>query len=392
MARADIATLLSLDQYAQIIGADPRHFNQLTCTAFPELNGMKDVWYQQSWMRVGHASRQDVARSIAEAEYLIAEVMGMWPAPMYIEGEVAEWRTPRLYAGAYPPTSWPRVFPKWRNFVAGGWRAASLVADDVDISLAYQDLDGDGWKEVISFSEVITGASGWPVSEIGIYAHGDEPNEANRIRFLQVKIASDDTVTIFGQAPQFVLPALWSNKSFIDGDDPSVFLQSVDIYRVYTVSNDTNPGGVLRWFNPPALTQEGQFASLGDYNPISASVAAIPVAWSATLNAWVVNSFCSAVRRPTSISLNYLSGFPLTAAGTVHPTLATAIAALATARLTSPISGGGESIEGIFPSWQEIPEKNTYPMRECPFGIRYGSWQAWQTIRQFLGGYDSVSL
>jgi len=87
MARSDFETLLPLDSYARIIGVDPRHFNQVYCESFPDRRGEDLVWFQDHWPQPGRASRDDVAIAIAEAEELIAEVLGFYVAPKYTVNE-----------------------------------------------------------------------------------------------------------------------------------------------------------------------------------------------------------------------------------------------------------------------------------------------------------------
>lgn len=391
MARADTETLLGLDQYARIIGVDPRHFNQMTCAAFPEENGTHSVWYQEAWMLPGRTSRTEIARNIAEAEFLIAEVMGTWPAPKYVTNERVRWPSPRLTPMAYSPRVWPKLFPKWKGFLAGGQRCTDLHVEDVDISAGFVDPDGDGWNETVSFTEAVVGSSLWNVSEVGIFPADADPIETNRIRDLRVSI-SGDTITVTGNAAQFIHPELWDNKGFIDGDDPTVFLQFVDIYRVYTKDDPDYPSLLLHWHRVTSTETTTRFGTVADYDPVSASVSAIPVTWSDTDDIWNVDLSGACLGRPDFAMMHYLAGVPLAQNGEVHPTLAFAIAALATARCITPITGGGESIEGIFQTWQTIPEKTTYPQRECPFGSRVGAWQAWQTVRQFLGGYEAYSI
>jgi hypothetical protein len=122
-------------------------------------------------------------------------------------------------------------------------------------------------------------------------------------------------------------------------------------------------------------------------------VAMFPAVWVAATQVWEVSlSYpCSVVGFPQRILLNYLSGEPLMH-GEMNPKLARAVAALATARLTSPVSGGGESIDKLHHTWQEEVSKPTYQQSGCPFGTRLGAWIAWQTVSSLLGSLDGVTV
>jgi len=387
MARSDFETLLSLDSYARIIGVDPRHFNQMYCEAFPDRRGEDLVWFQDHWPQPGRASRDDVALAIAEAEELIVEVLGYWVAPKYVVDES------HIYPERpYKPMNYNRyqVGLEHLKFIAGGCRTVALIEEDVDISSSYVDLDGDGWDEQILFTVTHADAASWQADEIGIFPPGSDTEVINQIRGLKISI-SGTTITVRGQSAQFVLPELWNTYQGIDGDDPTVFLQTVDVHRIYTSSSETLPP--VRYifrddtvYPPQAIT----YGILEETMPDRGVVETIPATWDGAT--WTISAVsCSILKKPERIMLNYLSGHPLLR-GEVHPKLSRAIAALATARLTSPITGGGESINKIYYEWQRPAIEANYAQNICPFGDRNGAWIAWQIVHTMFGSSNSFSL
>ena len=78
--------LLSLNHYAAIMGIDPMHFAQGFSTVRPEVP-CEDVWFEYDWQNPKLVSRQQVRTLINEAEYDLANELGYWPAPVYVEEE-----------------------------------------------------------------------------------------------------------------------------------------------------------------------------------------------------------------------------------------------------------------------------------------------------------------
>ena len=81
-------TLLSLDGYAKILGLNPVHFATgatpgLTPMVMPS-GGCDDVWWKYDWQDSDKVSKWQLAQLIQQAEEEIANVVGYWPAPMWI--------------------------------------------------------------------------------------------------------------------------------------------------------------------------------------------------------------------------------------------------------------------------------------------------------------------
>jgi len=368
---------------------DPRHFNQMYCTSFPDPRGYDSIWYQDSWPNPGRASREDVALAIAEAEEMMAEIIGYWVAPKYTTDD----------RQIFPFVNYPRsgrrplsVELERLKFIAGGCRVVTLIEEDVDISASRVDNDHDDWGELMVFSITDADASSWNIDEIAVYPSDSDTDDIYRIKGLKITI-SGTTITVKGQSPQFTIPELWGTDQAIDGDDDAVFLDSVDIYRVHTVSSETHPPVRFMYKDltvyPPYTTTYGVLEEVIAKRGL---VQAVPAVWSDVTSSWSVSTLtCTMLTKPDHLLLNYVSGHPLLR-GEVHPKLARAIAALATSRLTSPISGGGESVEKIYNEWQRRSDDDSFQRKNCPFGDRNGAWIAWQICHTMFGSLDSFSL
>src|SRR3990167_7828960 len=85
-------TLLSLPRYALIMGIAPLHFHQgFYASTNPQLfpnSGCTQIWYQHDWQNFDHVSREQLAMEIANAEQEIANLVGYWPAPVFLAEEV----------------------------------------------------------------------------------------------------------------------------------------------------------------------------------------------------------------------------------------------------------------------------------------------------------------
>jgi len=385
MAITRTSTLLSLDQYADIMQLHPDHFNQVFSSGQAVRLAGGFLYYQYGWNHDGHVSRDQIARAIAEAERLIATELGFWPAPKYITNEQEQYTSPRVF----PPERYSQggrqvVQLKWGQFVAAGWRTTALIEAGVDITAARTDTDGDDWAETVTFSVTHASASSWLPKEIGVFAAGDTPDDLHRIRDLTVSI-DDTTITVTGRVSKFVKMAKWETNKGLDGDDADIFLASVDVYRIYTIDDDDNPPVEFGWEKQTEPTQYGIVA--GTLQPVKAEtslVSLVPSTWDEDTEAWV--PLCSGsvlmYGSPKVVRYNYLAGWATDAQGRMAPPLDRAVAALATARLPGPITCGGESIDKIYNYWQEVPTRETAQGRRlCPFGPQRGAWEAWETVQ-----------
>ena len=89
MARASTPTLLSLDQWAQVMGFDLWQFNQIGeggGLTFGRDAQCQTVFYQYSWQKQ-FLSREEIAQAITKAEAAIFPLLRFYPSPVYTVSE-----------------------------------------------------------------------------------------------------------------------------------------------------------------------------------------------------------------------------------------------------------------------------------------------------------------
>jgi len=151
MPRASTPTLLSLAQYAKIMGINPMHFSQGTSTILPNAT-CSQVWYQFDWQAQQNVSREGVADKIAGAEHDLADAIGYWPAPVYIEDEFVLY--PRPYErecyglGSNVRRRWKSIRLNRGHVIEGGQRAIEYLGTTCWVAI---DADGDGFTEIAHF-------------------------------------------------------------------------------------------------------------------------------------------------------------------------------------------------------------------------------------------------
>lgn len=159
MAKAITPTLLSLEQYAEIIGANPYHFQAVTCLAHPYRVDVQDTVFKYAWQDYEHAGWEEIALAIAVAEVKIASYIGFWPALKYIEQETLEF--PRFnplglemesvsFNAYHTLTRYPTVHCEWKKFIKAGRRRIGLI--EASTPIVYTDEDGDGFAETATIT------------------------------------------------------------------------------------------------------------------------------------------------------------------------------------------------------------------------------------------------
>ena len=395
-------TLLALDRYAEIMGISPPHFNMgVGTTYFPVVGSCSDVWPQWMWQKNDAASIEHLADKIDEAELEIAEVLGYFPAPKYLEQDIYTW--PRFYRPEFEAGDFDIKFRnmgitlRWGKIISPGVRASTLIGTaELGVELSYVDVDGDGYAEIarIEIATTITDEK-----EIKIFFADESADERYEIRPLKSIEISGGIATIEFYAWLVLKPSLRQvfptqvGFSAIDIEDSDNYVDELEVYRVYT--DTTQASSTFIWENvvdecvttPCSLTsQDGclkiRDAEMGIVVPITATYSS--GSWS--LDSWIK---CN---DPSQVKLKYLSGATSERwrrGLTVDPMpdkLARAIAYLATARLERvPCSCGNTKARfealmlDVSKSATESYNK-TFKQLDNPFGTRQGEIRAWQII------------
>ncbi len=403
MARASIPTLLSLDQYAQIVGLEPHHFNGVHSAAFPVVADLQTMWYQYPYMRSGRISREELAQAIATAEELIAALLGFWPAPRWIVAETHEWPQPSALLDAdllslshhsalalAALRRSPTINLTWGHLRAPGRRVVTPIATDVTVT--YLDGDHDGYQETAQVSYPLVDASAWRGEEVWVLPAGEEALPQNILRPLQVTCAATGVVAT-GGSELFVRPALWlasPGRPGLDGDDPETFVETVDLYRVTTETSGEENAPLVLLYQDTAATPPAWLASYALLQPRDAQRSAayvLPVAWDVETGAWTHTTL---PRRPDRAVAYYRAGYPLAADGRMAPLAARAVAALATSlmsKMTDPVGPEWNLVQ----VWQSEPENPAYSQMVCPWGRMNGAWEAYQIATRSLSDLEGLA-
>lgn len=251
MARASYDTLLSLDRYAKIMGISPAHFNQAVGEdIFPAAGGCSDLWFQHSWQMNDRVSREDLALAIKNAEEDIAEFMGYWPSPKFIEAEVHPYPRPyrRYLKGSGYNNRYDRksIKPNYGRLVSPGRRATAKI-DDATVAggeMVFSDDDGDGYSETVTITVATTLTD---VNEIKVFYNGETTPEWE-IRPVRSKEITGGNVVLVFWAWQFIDPDLWETlPGTIEALDleGAIYVDEVDVVRVYV--DNSQASAVFYW-------------------------------------------------------------------------------------------------------------------------------------------------
>lgn len=316
MARSQIRTWLSLDEWSQIIGIDPLGFNQLSSNTYRKNNVCGDVFFQFSWQHADRVGRDDIARAINQAEQEISREIGFNLVPDWTLAE-------RL---TYPRPGIPELYNVWGinvrgqmksveltkgHVITGGFRAKSVIQAGAAVVRTSEDAD--------AFAEVCTVTV--PVSitdtnEIHVYYPGKSGEDAWEIRPITVSISGGNATIRFN-----IWQIVAANQQEgivadpISADLANSFETTVDVYRVY---NDQTTQVQFLWENDPGCpnccgscyacqlgTQNG---CLHIRNERLGMVVPAPATWNTSTSQWDSAEW-SACREPDQVRFWYYSGF-----------------------------------------------------------------------------------
>ena len=389
MARADVTTLLPLDSWAKIMGLSLWEFNQIG-EGFPDgaqpEGECGEVFFQHEWQR-DRLSREEIAKTIAEAELMVADWLGFYPAPKYITGEPVEAFAQRGYAFRFgaPLLTWNSISTRYKKISGTGALARTLINDTAAVTAS--DPDNDSVNEL--FTVIANAGSITDANQIGVYFSsadrlGEAVAEKWRIRPVNISI-SGGTATITGHRSLLVKPIKTTpvNPEPLDVGTAGNFATTVAVYRVYT---DTTQQGTAYWdytatsmlTQPSAVTSKSLV--FADDNQAEGQL----------FVTWDDDGTAAGFRAPDRVLANYVSGVPLVN-GEMHPDYAGIVAHLATAKLTHEACGCERS-NRIIAHWRRditIGTGENDPGRpptaveeDCPFGYERGALWAWLRLKK----------
>lgn len=385
MARAITETLLSLDQWAEIMGFNPYEFNQIgTGIQLARDAQCQTVFYQYSWQKQ-FLSREEIALAVAQSENAIESVLGFAIAPKWYTAEEREYPQ-GLAVSSGETRNWLDARGRWKSVplksgyvTALGTRTWTLV--EADVAITRSDEDGDGIEE--SWTATVT-ASDLTSSNIRVFfsaANRDNLDASYLIRPVSVSYDAP-TLTVKGKIYQLVNPTLaeWIKPSALDfGASPSIFVDTIDIYQE-SASSDY---GTAYWDAIDGLNCTTPSAAISSYS-FDGNRRVRPQ----TTGVWTNG------RAPNRLEVNYRAGYPLEN-GRVNRIMAMMVARLSTSYMPA-LSCGCDRPDQILSFWRSSPadtETGKRPMtmeeiNENIFGTNRGAifaWQQCQLLLQSLG-------
>jgi len=312
MARSEIITWLSLDEWAEIIGLNPLHFNSLSSTLFDN-NSCGDVWFQYSWQNSDRVGRDDLAMAIQEAEQEISKEVGYNIMPDWTVEERVIYPRPLLnemynLTGTNTRSNMKSVELPRGHIIYGGVRAKTNQGRAS--AVVRTDPNGDGYSELCTVTVATTVTD---TNEIHVYYTGHDGDDAWEIRPINVSISAG-VATITFHSWQIVDEHTITdmNASAVDGDAAASYETNVDVYRVY---NDPATQVQFMWENALDCCDTCVACTLGTQagcfhlrDPRLGFVVPAPASWNST-NESFDSAYWSACREPDQIRFWYYSGY-----------------------------------------------------------------------------------
>lgn len=378
MARANIETLLSLDEWARVMGFNPYEFNQIgTGLKLARDAQCQTVFYQYSWQKQ-FLSREEIAMAIAQSEEALRNELGFPIAPQWFEGELHDY--PQRAAVSVGRTSnWVSAKGTWKSIplengyiTALGKRTLTLI--EADVAYVSSDTDGDSIND--RFTATVN-AAGLDVNKIRVYFPSAERGvydfETYRIRPLFITYV-DPVLTIIGSLSQLVKPSLTDalKPSSLDVAG-AIYATAIDVYEEGIEADyGTAYWDRVEYLNCAAATDAISSAEITGTRRITPTI----------------NGSYLQGRAPNRLAVNYQAGYPLKN-GAVNPVMAEVVARLATTYIPA-LSCGCDKPDQILTFWRSSPadtETGKRPMTlkeidENIFGVTRGAIFAWQKVQQ----------
>jgi hypothetical protein len=313
MARADVKTWLSLDDFARIIGISPLNFNGLYSPSLQNNNVCGETFFQYSWQHSDRIGREDIAFAIQQAEQEISREAGFNLMPDWTREERLQYPRPGNpeaynFAGLNVRFQMKSVEANKGLMISGGVRAKSLI--QAGAAIVRTDEDTDGYAETCT---VTVATSVTDQSEIRAYYPAKDGDDSWEIRPIKVSLSGGNAVIVFKSwqvAAANKMDAIDAEP--LDADDATSYETTTDIYRVY---NDPSTQAQFIWEGQPDCCGTCSACQLGTQagcfhirDQRLGFVVPSPAAWDATALAFTSTEW-SACREPDQIRLWYLSGY-----------------------------------------------------------------------------------
>lgn len=368
MARSDVEHFGLLNRWPVIMEQSPWHFNQLNGVNAPLTEPCDEVHIQEE--------RDALADSLNLSVELLAENMGFYPRPVWLEA--------RLDLGHGYPMEWQSLKTPFGYLEEFSIRTQTLIAAGVTVT--YTDDDGDGVFETATIAQATTVSA----DELRVYyqtadgasAAGDDDWEIEPLT-----VSSDGaTATITGPAYLFTHPeVVWDNpkeepnyntKRPFDSADNANYVTEVDVYRVYG-----NTTGAVKFLTDPIL--DSSVSNSGDIseNGVGRIIDSKYGLFQVRLENCADLTNCEFW--PQQVWVSYKAGYPLRNT-LMDRRLERQLCRLANIR--NPYEVNTDCSERILTMWQRdqdiISNEFSRVASAPPWGsMKYGDWDSWNNLK-----------
>lgn len=434
MARSDIWTILSLDEYAKIMGIAPLHFNGGRDTSDPQTfaiqNSQNPIWHQFNWQAASLISREELALEIANAERDIMHFLGYWPAPTWVSQEMHDYRKyhrPELWGnGINSQGQFKGVKLKSGRLISGGRRNVTLVgtATVAGVTLVYSDPNTDGFDTLATITLPTTLTD---ECEIKVYFANENGDQRWEVRPVKTKAISGGSVVITIDSwmlfdPDIVNAYPTEDITGIDATIAANYVTSIEVYREF---NDfTQVTAQFFWEREPtrlsplfpascpscsnagceACTLVAQDGCLQVRNVMSGIAAPVPATYNTTTEVWDRARSWTECREPDMVKVWYYAGeqseFGLRGdCDKMDIRMKRIVAWLATTRLQRPFKANDNITKHIRDLQIDVSQSveegsffNTEDILNNPFGTRYGEVQTYRQLKSFVSRVPRVGV
>jgi len=402
MATNDIQTLLSLDEYAEIMGLNPLNFNS-AASANENLYGFEadkqPLWFRYDWQAANQMSHYKLSMLLHEAEEAISQLLGYYPAPTWTTFETVKYPEDLPVENPYITRSikgdYKSVQTEHKKLIVMGKRKTTLIEN---VAVVYSDEDGDGYEETATITAVTTVTD--PKS-IKVYFAGSGGDPIDEVRPLKSVTISGGSVTIVMSSWLLFLRELYEvlpggEPITISADDAANYVATLDIYEIS--ADTTVSSGRFIWSSGSfesslgAVVLQDAYVRIADYD--NGIVIPVPAAYNADTELWDKQCFSKSTL-PDGVQLWYQSGLRSERymndldISPMNSTIKRAIAWLATARMDATFRGNNNItafVDSMRRDGAEQSEGSTFFLGpdalSCPLGTRIGEIAVWRMIKQ----------
>lgn len=385
-------TLLPLSRYAEIMQIPLTHFWQMNGPKAPLGKGCDVVW--------DYDSREALAWGISQAEHLIAEELGFWPAPKFITNEKHN-----LGLNGVRGDWWNAELETRWGYVEGfGTETLTLV--QADATVLHQNLDSDPLdrEETATIGTALysnlTACS--DILDVAIFfrtSDGAEDAADPRWEIKPIKVDIDGTtMQITAESSLFLRPDLQrlteADCRYSDDTDAWKYnfgttnlVSRVDVY-CRTINKSTPV--TLRWdgrcgCSVGVCEHETQSACAYNTDLKYGFFTARPATWTGSKHLEATPTYWDP---PESVLVNYRAGYPLDSrTGRMDSRLERAIVKLTNVLLSEPPCGYCDIAQRRWQEDRKRVDPLTLEAANLPWAMyQQGALDAWKMIRHLIRG------